>query len=463
MAFAGTRHSELMAYGWFDAEDADTLSGAGGGGASGSGSGGDGERRPSRVRKRSSRWERRTTASSGGLEGDVYYVNRETGETSWDEPEDAGDEDDQDLDPSVLEDAEDLEDGFARAGLDLFGDEVEEARVAMLAGGADSTACYLQLQRLFTCLTTVGSEAEWTHAIEDGEMRLPKRVFSFWGPASPPEVSVLVAKIIVMMSNLSEEVILRAVDGEWGCNLRRAVGGAMAQLHSVVDSPTEEAEDVAGAWLLFLRALLLAVEPALEALEYTVAELPGDEFVRLLYDLVEVVPEELSPTVVVVLVTLHSIYTNFEFDGPTPVIAQAATYKPATNFGKPLLVVLNGHGCPYDDEDGLRRCLRCFKDMFDYKPASQLMYTNDLRVLVDVVLRELGNLPGADRVRLEYLSVLRTLLVRSQWLASGRYRREDILTTLDTLQDDDQVEAGLDPDVQAYVEAMLPELIALLE
>lgn len=448
------RRSELAAYGWDVPE----------GGVA------------STVRLGKTMWKRQTMASSGMEEAEVYYVNTQTGETRWERPDDMPDDD---APPSGDDDeAAGLALHERLQAIDLFAPDTEEQRVAMLAGGTDATFCHKLLERLFGVLETCGDEEEWQAAILEDDLRLPRRVFAFWGPLAPPRVATCVAKILVVMGNLSEEVLLRCIDGTWGASLRSVTGGAMQQLHAVVDhaaarergdaadddlsdSPGEAEESVVSTWLLFLRAAYLACGQSLEDLGLEQRELPGTAAVRLLFDVLQCAPESLQPTAVVVITTLHGLHCAY--DELSPVLEAAADYPAATAFGAALLAVLNGHGYPYEDEPGLRTTLRMAIDLFSHKPTARILYTNDLNVMVDVVLRELANLPAGDRVRLEYLALLRQLLLRSQWLSVGRYCREDILAALDALLGDERVEAGLDPDVPVYVASMLTEVVAMLE
>ena len=88
-----------------------------------------------------------------------------------------------------------------------------------------------------------------------------------------------------------------------------------------------------------------------------------------------------------------------------------------------------------------------------------------MRVIVDICIRELGNLPPQDDVIASYLSVLSALLQNSQWLEQNRYRREEVCEVLERILD-----AGGDEDGNGYsivamdtVRVVLEECGALLE
>lgn len=83
-------------------------------------------------------------------------------------------------------------------------------------------------------------------------------------------------------------------------------------------------------------------------------------------------------------------------------------------------------------------------DILAHKAASQLIFVNDFRVLIDIVLRECNDLPLDDRTRLPFLRVLEQALPSPFFLQAQMYRKKDLLSTLQNLlavgvQDDSQV------------------------
>jgi hypothetical protein len=68
-------------------------------------------------------------------------------------------------------------------------------------------------------------------------------------------------------------------------------------------------------------------------------------------------------------------------------------------------------------------------------PPSQphLFFSTDLRVLVDIVLRELVDLPEDEPLRADFLHLLTDLLLLTQWLSDGSYRRGDIVVVVSEL------------------------------
>lgn len=101
--------------------------------------------------------------------------------------------------------------------------------------------------------------------------------------------------------------------------------------------------------------------------------------------------------------------------------------------------------------------------MSDESSASYF-YTNDLKVLIDIFVREIGNLDTKDTMRTDYLKALSLLLNNSTWVASGRYLRKEINKTLESILDvgGDGVD-GYDQTVLETVEIVLGECHTILE
>jgi len=92
-----------------------------------------------------------------------------------------------------------------------------------------------------------------------------------------------------------------------------------------------------------------------------------------------------------------------------------------------------------------------------------LFFTTDLKVLVDVVLREIEDLPPEHRVRASFVNVLGVLMLRSQWATeASMYRAADIGASLEALVDDDAMER-LHPDVVEAANSVLDMCGDLLE
>ena len=101
--------------------------------------------------------------------------------------------------------------------------------------------------------------------------------------------------------------------------------------------------------------------------------------------------------------------------------------------------------------------------MADESSASYF-YTNDLKVVIDIFVREIGNLDTKDTMRTEYLLALSLLLNNSSWVEHGRYLRKEINKVLESILDvGGDGEDGYDQTALETVEAVLSECHAILE
>jgi hypothetical protein len=115
---------------------------------------------------------------------------------------------------------------------------------------------------------------------------------------------------------------------------------------------------------------------------------------------------------------------------PTIVLsALEAKHSTAKTFGEALIFFLNR------SKDTLVQSatLKFISDIFNYRPTSNYFYTNDLYVLVDIIIRQLNDLcSNLDQVKLDYLNCLYSLLPNSQY-SSYFYKCNEIETLLQHL------------------------------
>ena len=116
------------------------------------------------------------------------------------------------------------------------------------------------------------------------------------------------------------------------------------------------------------------------------------------------------------------------------VIKVLATHStPYKTFGCNLILLLNR-----ESETSLQLLiLKALYLLFGHPHTAEYFYTNDLHVLVDVVLRNLLDLPAdgpaTTALRHTYLRVLHNMLAHSQIARPPHYKRHDILRILASL------------------------------
>ncbi|KAH8726637.1 hypothetical protein GQ44DRAFT_613418 [Phaeosphaeriaceae sp. PMI808] len=172
----------------------------------------------------------------------------------------------------------------------------------------------------------------------------------------------------------------------------------------------------------------------------------NDDFIIYLLDVIEGVSDDADDPyhypVIRVLLVLNEQYlvasTNHQQDGRPGVTnrvikaisTHGMTYK---TFGCNLILLLNR-----ESETSLQLLiLKLLYLLFGNVSTAEYFYTNDLHVLVDVILRNLIDLPhdsaAASALRHTYLRVLYPILTNSQISKPPHYKRDDLLRLLHLL------------------------------
>ncbi|KAH6890953.1 hypothetical protein B0T10DRAFT_297755 [Thelonectria olida] len=173
----------------------------------------------------------------------------------------------------------------------------------------------------------------------------------------------------------------------------------------------------------------------------------NDEFVQYLFSLIEEVADDVHdpyhyPTIRVLLV-LNEQYMLASTDStPDP----SSPTSPLTNrivkclslhgpsfrtFGENIILLLNR-----ETETSLQLLiLKLLYLLFTNKATYEYFYTNDLRVLLDVIIRNLMDLPDEKMsLRHTYLRVLYPLLAHTQLSQPPHYKQDEILRVLNILR-----------------------------
>jgi hypothetical protein len=130
------------------------------------------------------------------------------------------------------------------------------------------------------------------------------------------------------------------------------------------------------------------------------------------------------------------------------IATHGMTYK---TFGCNLILLLNR-----ESETSLQLLiLKVLYLLFGNLSTAEYFYTNDLHVLVDVILRNLIDLPhdspAANALRHTYLRVLYPILLHSQISKPPHYKREDLLRLLHLLATSGTHFAPVDDTTQRLV------------
>ncbi|KAI0725947.1 hypothetical protein C8Q72DRAFT_848759 [Fomitopsis betulina] len=123
-------------------------------------------------------------------------------------------------------------------------------------------------------------------------------------------------------------------------------------------------------------------------------------------------------------------------------------------FGENMIFMLNRAGRSPEDLCMQLLVLKLLYLLFRTEGMSEYFYTNDLCVLVDVFLREIGNIDeNNESLRHTYLRVLHPLLTKTQ-LRSMPYKRAQIVHTLESLIENEPI-WDIDPTTKRLVQRCL--------
>lgn len=186
-----------------------------------------------------------------------------------------------------------------------------------------------------------------------------------------------------------------------------------------------------------------------------------DDFIKMLFEIIEQVSNDVNdpyhyPTIRVLLVLNEQfMVAAHDPEGSQPGVpltnkvikvlsAHGSAYK---TFGENIILLLNR-----EDETSLQLLtLKLLYLLFTTPPTYEYFYTNDLRVLVDILIRNLLDLPEeASSLRHTYLRVFYPLLEHTQLQFSPHYKRDEIRKLLVVLGGGQLLEHGEGQDDQHH-------------
>ncbi|KAJ0410882.1 hypothetical protein ATCC90586_004403 [Pythium insidiosum] len=136
------------------------------------------------------------------------------------------------------------------------------------------------------------------------------------------------------------------------------------------------------------------------------------------------------------------------------------------HVGGALLHVINSCGCPCPESRlaQLHKVLQLLLDILRHPQVFRVVFVNDFKVLVDIVLRECTDLPLDDALRLEYLRLLDVVIASPLYLDAHFYRKAELLKLLEDLLTAGTIEdAGVPMEVTQCAKDILLERIDRLD
>ncbi|KAK5644434.1 hypothetical protein RI129_005734 [Pyrocoelia pectoralis] len=125
-----------------------------------------------------------------------------------------------------------------------------------------------------------------------------------------------------------------------------------------------------------------------------------------------------------------SFNLQFDIDSDNVILNTLETRSTAKTFTEKILLLFNREEDPvriFEHEPAPpHSLLKLFLDLFSRKTTADLFYTNDVKVLIDIVVRNISDLSPGDKRRGHYLELCRRVM-RSTNYNEHYHRKEDIL------------------------------------
>ena len=244
-----------------------------------------------RAKRAICRWELKETASfgagTGNDAGDKYYLNKETGETVWEEPDDYFDDKEEAIKNrqniiitlAPIDEDTTIEIGFDI--LDLYGEDAEHELNLLRSGDMSAAeACLKRLNYLEQLFQNVGSEDEWRDTIVADEYALAERTYDYLSGEgdTPAEIRLCVCRLLVQFSKLDSsedhpdsQISILIMSERWGDlsfllhEIKSGISFAECKIANE-DGGDEKEEDresrmmALSAWFLLLSQLFTATQ-----------------------------------------------------------------------------------------------------------------------------------------------------------------------------------------------------------
>ncbi|KAF4320053.1 hypothetical protein JM18_005263 [Phytophthora kernoviae] len=212
----------------------------------------------------------------------------------------------------------------------------------------------------------------------------------------------------------------------------RAIVSSTCQTLEELDATDVHQATQLFAWLGFLERVLLATQSDVCAQVFHNSMYAG--MLTKMLRLLSVCSTKVFAAITVCLALFHSHEREC---GRTVLVGEVLhdMKDGREHLGGALLHVINSCGCPCPKERvvHLWNSVQFFGDILADEIASALVFVNDLKVLIDLVIRECTDLPQEDPTRLRYLELLERILGSPLYLQAQMYRKRDLWTLLESL------------------------------
>ncbi|KAL5275941.1 NCKIPSD family protein [Megaselia abdita] len=162
----------------------------------------------------------------------------------------------------------------------------------------------------------------------------------------------------------------------------------------------------------------------------------GVQFCSFLFEIVEGNhPENLVDLVITLILAFNQQFTDYTQNS---VIESMQNIESARIFTEKILLLLNREEDPVKmlkhSSTCLNSVLKIFIDIFSLPETSSLFYTNDIKVLIDILVRQLTDLCAGEPLRRSYLELCRKI-IRNTNYSEHNHRQTDLIKVFQDYKD----------------------------
>lgn len=248
--------------------------------------------------------------------------------------------------------------------------------------------------------------------------------------------------------------------------------GAMCQLEASVISnllysilPCELVSEIQNKFdnvdlICYVAIVLSMILSTGEPLPSNLSDHVNHQFISCMFELIEKPPspqfeDEAVDQLVIVLLALNLHYTEYRSNPIMSVLAEKGTVK---TFTEKLLILFNRGDDPvkmFEFQSSQQNSVMKFvTDLFRDKATASLLYTNDAKVLVDIIIRHLTDLQPGDEVRTCNLVLANHFVENSDYL-NYRHRESELCRSLHNILHE---ESSINMDDKVLVSDILDKI-----
>ncbi|XP_019618465.1 PREDICTED: NCK-interacting protein with SH3 domain-like [Branchiostoma belcheri] len=189
----------------------------------------------------------------------------------------------------------------------------------------------------------------------------------------------------------------------------------------------------------------------------------SEEFVSFLLSHVEEPPEgDIHEQVPDLFLNLILAF-NLHFSDPKDnlVMKAIASSSNVRTFSEKIMLLVNRGDDPVHMFDHEPRppnsLLKFLADVFSSEVTSGIFYTTDMMVLIDIIVRQVSDLPPGDEIRTEHLSLFHSIMKNTSY-CEHRHRRDDLQQCFLAIQREEEKEGEADKFIVGQIWADFPDI-----